>query len=391
MGKEVIRAGSTEPAISRYLHQKGSKLGIPISGNFELTARCNFNCKMCYVHLQKGVQELMKRELTADQWLSLASDARDRGMLFLLLTGGEPLLRKDFPDIYRELAKMGLVLSINTNASLYNDEISELFREHPPMRVNVTLYGGSEETYRNLCGNASFEKVYQNLKRMKEEQQKLRLNVSLTPDNVQDLEKIAEISKELGLQAKCSAYMYPPVRVTGETGSNAGRFDAETAGRMMAKWSYLHDGEELFLQRAKGVPSFDEKELLYDPSSENCDGVLCRAGRSSFWMTWDGRMLPCGTMELEGEKSLELGFSEAWERLRQKTAKIRMPKECHTCLLKNHCGVCAANCKAETGEFSKRPEYLCEMAKSRCKAILELSERNGKWNLSDKENTLRRL
>ena len=58
----------TEPYLSRYLHSRGAKLGFPVAGNFELTARCNFRCPMCYVH-QEGQRE---RELTTDQWISLA-------------------------------------------------------------------------------------------------------------------------------------------------------------------------------------------------------------------------------------------------------------------------------------------------------------------------------
>lgn len=372
---EVVRPKYTEPAISRYLHEKGCRLGLPISGNFELTARCNFNCKMCYVHSAKDMQEQISRELTADQWLSLASDAKDQGMIFLLLTGGEPFLRKDFEQIYRGLIKMGIVVSVNTNASLYNDDLSALFRAYPPMRINVSLYGGSEETYQNLCGNASFEKVCNHLKRMKDDDLKVRLNVSMTPDNVSDMEKIEKISRELQLQAKATSYMYPPVRITGQIGINEGRFDEETAGKVMAKWNYIRDTKEVFLQRAESIPDISNMESIYDCNSTKTEGVLCRAGRSSFWMTWDGRMLPCGTMDIEASYPLTAGFSKAWEEVLERTRQIRMPKECSSCVLKPYCGVCAANCKAETGEFSKRPEYLCEMAKSRCHAIVEMAKK----------------
>ena len=371
MVKDTVRARMTEPGISRYLNQKGCELGIPISGNFELTARCNFDCKMCYVHLNKNIEELKRRELTVDQWLSLASDARDKGMLFLLLTGGEPFLRSDFEQIYRELMKLGIVISINTNASLYNDELRQLFRHYPPMRINVSLYGGSEETYQSLCGNASYGRVIQNLRKMKEDNLQVRLNVSLTPYNVADMESIDAISRELQLQVKATSYMYPPVRVTGETGVNKGRFAAEEAGRIMAEWSRLHDTPESLSNRAQEIKKCYANrcdEVLKDREAE---GVLCRAGRSSFWLTWDGRMLPCGTMDIEASYPLKDGFDKAWEEVRQRTAQIRLPKECAGCALRQNCGVCAANCKAETGEFGIKPEYLCKMTKSRCDRIIE--------------------
>ena len=87
--------GSAEPAWSTYIHAKGAALGIPVAGNFELTARCNFGCKMCYVHDSDGTDEL-----SADQWIEIGRQAVEKGMVFLLLTGGEPFLRKDFKEIY---------------------------------------------------------------------------------------------------------------------------------------------------------------------------------------------------------------------------------------------------------------------------------------------------
>ena len=77
---------STEPRLSSYLHARACRSGTPLAGNFELTARCNFNCKMCYVHLTAEEQQRRGRELTADEWLAIAQEARSRGMLFLLLT-----------------------------------------------------------------------------------------------------------------------------------------------------------------------------------------------------------------------------------------------------------------------------------------------------------------
>lgn len=371
--KRIIPA-STEPSIARYLNQKGCLLGLPTSGNFELTARCNFDCKMCYVHRKDDIERIKSLELSTDQWLSLASDARDQGMVFLLLTGGEPFLREDFEIIYRELIKMGLMISINTNASLYDNDIRKLLQVYPPSRVNVTLYGGSEETYKSLCGNAAYEKVIRNLQNMKDDGLQVRLNVSLTPYNVKDIEKIDMASQQLELHAKATSYMYPPVRINGTTGVNPGRFCADEAGVCMASWHKLRDTPEMFTQRADRIKNYQNCG-----DSESCveveaEGVQCRAGRSSFWMTWDGKMLPCGIMEIEPSDPIRDGFVTAWKETREKVSGIKLPVECASCNWRNNCAVCAANCKAETGSFDKKPAYLCEMTKAYCNKIIELDE-----------------
>ena len=138
--------------LRRFFYKKAARNRTPISGTFELTPRCNMNCKMCYVHQQYPKEQ----ELSVAQWLAMGKEATARGMLFLLLTGGEPFLREDFADIYLGLRRLGLMVSVNTNASLLNDEILAAFRQAPPARVNVTLYGGSEQTYSTLCGNSAY-------------------------------------------------------------------------------------------------------------------------------------------------------------------------------------------------------------------------------------------
>jgi glutamine cyclotransferase len=73
------------------MHRKAAHLGIPFAGNFELTAKCNFNCRMCYVH-----DNSKPDALSGEDWLGIAKEARDAGMVFVLLTGGELFMDKDF-------------------------------------------------------------------------------------------------------------------------------------------------------------------------------------------------------------------------------------------------------------------------------------------------------
>ena len=76
---------------------------IPISGTFELTPRCNFNCRMCYVHLKPEQIPKFGRELNAKEWLCIAEEAKEAGTTWLCITGGEPLMHPEFETIYKEL------------------------------------------------------------------------------------------------------------------------------------------------------------------------------------------------------------------------------------------------------------------------------------------------
>ena len=346
------RKAQNEAQIASFLHMKCGKMGIPLAGNFELTARCNFSCRMCYVHREED----RKKELSAEEWIALGRTAKDHGMLFLLLTGGEPLLRTDFAQIYTELRKLGLMISINTNGSLLTDELMEVFRQYPPTRVNVSLYGGSAQTYRDLCQNAAYETVTANIRRMKAAGLSLKINCSVTPYNVQDIEKIHDFGKEIGIPVQATTYMYPPVRINGEQyGAAPDRFSWEDAAKYMVLC------REQYLTPEQLMAGITQTEDALDCTGETGIPMNCRAGRTAFWVTWDGRMLPCGMFPNEGYSIRSMKFEEAWQKVREYTASIMMPAECSGCSKRDKCAACAAACIAESGDSTIKPDYICNM------------------------------
>jgi MoaA/NifB/PqqE/SkfB family radical SAM enzyme len=306
---------------------------------------------MCYVHQQ----HVQKEELTAAQWLQLGETLRDRGMVFLLLTGGEPFLRKDFSEIYLGLRRLGLVVSVNTNGSLLTDEILDAFRKAPPSRVNVSMYGGNNHTYGNLCQNPAYDQVAENIIRLHSAGIQTRINATVNPYNVADVDAIYQFGKDHGLSVRGTAYMYPQVRVCAQEQMECKRFTPREAAECMLKFREYSMSKEQLLGMTSTVPEPDE-ECVPDGGP-----MRCRAGRTSFWVTWDGRLLPCGMFPTAGYPLMEMGFDEAWRRARQEVAQIVMPRDCVLCGKREHCGVCAASCMAESGDTQKKPAYICEM------------------------------
>ena len=90
-----------------FLTYKAAQAGIPLSGTFELTARCNLDCKMCYIHKKANDSLVKKSEMSAAEWIDVAT-AQKAGMFLLLVTGGEPFLRPDFFEMYDEFKSLGL-------------------------------------------------------------------------------------------------------------------------------------------------------------------------------------------------------------------------------------------------------------------------------------------
>ncbi len=341
---------SAEPKLSTYLHSKAIKNEIPISGTFELTSRCNFRCEMCYVH-----DECHSRDkISTEQWLSLAEDAKKAGTLFLLLTGGEPLLRDDFAYLYLELKKMGFMVSINTNGSLLH-KYFDLFKQNPPSRVNVSLYGADDETYEKLCKTKMFSQVMENIKKLKEMGISVKLNTIFTDKNSHQYEKIIDIAEELDVPLSTTAYAYPQVRLDKDFGENSGRMSPLEAAQCTVnceKYRFRNGG---YSERAK--------KILEESNDEKCDRVSCRAGRAAYWITSEGLMQACGLLPKFQIDVFEEGFSNAWKQIVEQVKEVRLPKKCISCKYSGVCHACAAMCYAETGYFDRVPEYICQVSK----------------------------
>ena len=147
-------------SMEKMLVHKAYMKRVPINGSLELLPLCNMNCDMCYVRLSKKEMETKGRLRTKDEWISLAQQMKESGTLFLLLTGGEPLLFPKFKELYIELQDMGMILTINSNGTLIDEEWADFFAKHKPRRMNITLYGADDKAYEELCHyKGGFEKT----------------------------------------------------------------------------------------------------------------------------------------------------------------------------------------------------------------------------------------
>lgn len=356
-----------------HLFAKSTNAGIPLSGTFELTSRCNLDCRMCYIHKRENDPSALREELPAEEWIRIAGDAQRSGMLLLLLTGGEPLLRPDFAAIYTACRRLGLLVSVNTNGTLIDGETIELWKKYPPLRVNLTLYGASPASYRRLCGHSdACERAYRAVELLIEAGIRCKLNFSATPENIDDLPEIFAFSQKRELPLQVASYMFPPVRAGEweqtdnekcskkcENCENTVRMDPETAGMIRFRYdSFRFDADTL----AKRIRSMLAGAPIRDPDDEcqelPTERIRCRAGSTTFWITCSGAMRPCGMMTTP---SIPLcnDFPAAWREIRSEREKILLPARCTACPKKEICEFCPAACYAENGAYTVHPAYLC--------------------------------
>lgn len=348
---------SKEHILSQILLKKADSVSMPIDGVFELTPICNMACKMCYVRKSKEEVEQNGGLKTVAEWVKIAEEAKQKGLLFLLLTGGEIFTYPKFATLYEELSKMGFVISINTNGTILGENELKLLKKYPPRNINITLYGSSEETYEKLCGNGKvFTKVINTIQLLKKNNLNVKMNMSLTPLNIADLEEIYEFAEKNQIHVEAAAYMFPPLR-RGKCDTFV-RFSPEDTAKYTHQINLMKNSKK----------DMEEQRNLYEkilsqgrPTDDSFVRMNCRGGHSSFWITWDGKLTPCGMLNTPYAMPFVEGFEKAWNKVSKEVKQIYLSSKCACCENRRVCSVCVAKAMAETGTFDGTPEYLCKV------------------------------
>lgn len=370
--------------VNRRLEAAAYLAGVPLSAQFELTARCNFQCTMCYVNQPAGSSEAHRQEISADKWLAWAKEARDMGVLNVLLTGGEPLLFEGFWELYNGLFDLGLVVTLFTNASLIDEAAAARFARRKPFAVYVSLYGGSAETSERVTlVKNSLQMSLDGVDRLLAIKVPVRLRTTIIRENMHDLCALYDHAYERGIPFGSNDYIIPrrdEALVTAGTlhqtsvslGKNMDRATPEelkAAQVILLKHMAMRTGKETKDVWDKDLHVLVEKEAGSAARYEETP-FSCQAGNTAFWVNWEGNMTPCGSMMQPAFDVSVLGIHEAWERLRAACRYIPRCDSCDTCNLADTCDSCPANRLMETGSYTLPHPYLCEMAAIR-KNIVE--------------------
>lgn len=336
---------------------KANQAKIPLTVNFELTPICNLGCDMCFIRTEKSVVDNLGGLHTVEEWLDIAREFKKMGTLFILLTGGEPMLYPGFKELYAELKKMGFILTINTNGTMIDEPMAQVLHEYTPRRMNVTLYGPDRDYYQRLTHHADgFDRCMQGLKLLRKYNIDTKMNISLVKSNEGTHQQLLQIAKDLDIPAVTNSYMFPCMRshCAGKRHIVNERLDPDKAAFESVEYLKYKKGED-FEQSAKAMLQIVEQ---YEPHPLGLD---CRAASSSCWVNWQQILSPCVMMEAPWYDLHQVPVPEAWKQL--VTASTELPKheECGKCKLKLVCEVCYAGASHEK-KMCGSVDYLCRMA-----------------------------
>lgn len=317
-----------------------------------LTERCNLRCVHCYINRPAGDKESRQRELGLGEWCAILDQLSYEGILWLLMTGGEPLLHPDFAAIYLYAKQRGFHVTIYTNGTLLTTELAALLEEYPPWQVEISLYGANAETYESITGvRGSFARCLEGIDLLCRRGIALGLKTMAMTLNVHEIESIQQIAEERGLR-----FRYDPMIFSRQDGSHQ-----PLCCRMSVE-------EIVALERQDPKRLEQWQELCSDHwlrLPQNQDKLFpCGAGLKTFHIDAYGGFYPCVLVDW---LRYDLRSGSLEEALRSFVPAVRaLPithdHTCGECSLRIPCQNCPGWAHRETGDAEAPEPFRCQLA-----------------------------
>jgi radical SAM protein with 4Fe4S-binding SPASM domain len=333
---------------------------------FELTRRCNNRCVHCYINVPENDPGALSLELPFDRIRDLVDEAASLGALWVLLTGGEPLLRKDFFDIYTYCKNKGLLVSVFTNASLITDDHIRLFKTYRPREIEVTVYGVTKQTYGRMTGRPDlFDATMAGIERLETAGLPLTLKTTVCQANLAEFHEIERFCKVRSTRG----FRFEPflnLRLDRDPDKNRRiRKQRLTPDQVVALETSLpkrRSALEKMCSTLDASPCREKNDILFK----------CGAGLNACTIDDQGFFRLCASLvHKDCVFDLKTGtLIQAWDKfvpkIRKKCSRnAAFVEACGSCPLTGFCMACPAHSDLETGKLDSIPAYFCRLAHER--------------------------
>lgn len=330
---------------------------LPISGSFELTLRCNVRCKHCYI-LYPGATD---GEMTTDQCKQVLDKLVAAGVVFLLFTGGEPMVRPDFREIYLHAKQIGLIPSLYSNATLMNEDRVEFLQQYPPRLVEVSIYGHTEPVYESITGvPGSYKRFRRGVQLMLDAGLNVKLKTMVLKSNVHEFEQMRDWAESLGCHFRFDTIVNP--KIDGDRAP----LDERLTPQQIVEVEKLHP-------QAAEVAA-EHRDLIVETMGVATDEELfhCGTGIRTFHVDPRGMLHPCMLWRKNPYDLLNQELNANWRSHLQNIRDLKNPGgACTTCSSRVGCSRCPAQALLEMSDPTKNMPFHCELSQARRNAFGE--------------------
>jgi len=338
---------------------------------WEVTRSCNLSCVHCRASAERGPYP---GELDTLKCLSILDQISEVGSPIVILTGGEPLLRKNIFEIARHGTDKGLRMVMATNGTLLNPDVTEKMNQSGIQRVSISLDGATAEThdrFRQVDG--AFKGSLEGVEELKRAGIEFQINTTVTRHNLGEVPGLLDLAVKMGAAAHHLFLLVP-------TGRARELVDQEIEAREyeeLLHWFYnMRDQVPLHL-KATCAPHYYRilrqeahargEKVTFETYGLDAVTRGCLGGTAFCFISHDGIVQPCGYLELKCGDLKESSFEEVWEgsevflQLRDFNA---YEGKCGRCEYLRVCGGCRARAFEATGNYLAE-EPLCNYTPAR--------------------------
>jgi len=329
-------------SFSLQVHQKKLLKQLPSVCQFELTFGCALHCLHCYSDCYNQAKYL-KDELSTAEIKSILDKLFQGGVVWLCFTGGDPLFRKDFLEIYAYAKEKGFIVSLFTSAVSLNSEIARYLGKYPPFVIELTMHAAEKEAYEKVSRvKGSYARAIKGIKLLRRAKLPLKIKMQLSLANLKELPSVKKYIRAIGLKFKPSPLLFARL--------NQDKFPCSLR---ISPQEVL----KLKTQPNKGCLCSDKpgKEELF----------ICSAGQSDgIYIDPYGRLVPCMLIREPGVELLKIDLAQAmqtisnWVKLRRFVGEAK----CRGCKLRSNCHNCPGRALLETGDIEGVVPYFCDLA-----------------------------
>lgn len=330
-------------------HKKNWLLNKPNSCQFELTFKCALHCKHCYTDCyNKAV--CIKDELTTKEVKFILDKVYKSGILWVCFTGGDPLTREDFLDIYAYSKEKGNLNTIFTSGYSLTKEIINYFKRKPPFAIELTLNAVTEEGYEKISQvKGSFEKIMRAIQMLTKANLPLKIKTQITRQNLEELSQIKRFIENLGLEFRATTKLH--ARLDGDLTPCELRIPPQ-------------DILNLSNNRKFTISDCESHRNYLNHKSQDVLFYCAALGRDGISISPYGDAFFCNLIRNPAFNLFEIDVKEAQNRLflELKDRKFMSNSKCNGCELRKICFWCPGAALLEKGDMEAPIEYYCQVA-----------------------------
>lgn len=341
--------------------QRAARSRVPVTAHLELTSRCNLRCRHCYLGDQRELRYEQARERGTNAVKASIREWAEAGCLHLIITGGDPMIRADFCEIYEYACEQGLLVSVFCNGMLVDDCIMASFSSYPPRSVEVTIYGATADTYVNVTGvPGSYERAWKGIHRLLDAGVRVSLKTVLLSLNHHELQAIKAQAEALSCAFHYDAAIFPCV-TDGSRSPLDWRVPPDVVVAAELLDPDLTDGFRKSIQH-------------FETAAASTQVFQCGAGLTAFYADPYGALSPCLLTTHYRYVQNGHSFQTVWDRdLGQIRKKKRMREDSVLAAggMRGACTHCPAINSLETGDEEIDSPYMAQTARLRYAAMKE--------------------